>query len=312
MVRNGLRMLALAGAMAAAASCGDSTSPPDVPHFISVKRAWLPGERAARIASIIANREWVFPYVGDVSDMAPVVYADPDSVVVVVLDPQPSPRVVPTGLQLAPQFNAGWDISGMDIRIIDTTQVPADTSDWLGVFWSNPAEQTQKGIVLADRCTGLTGAAKATCRTSRTVTTPGGANIAVNTASFDAALQKNGAGGGERRFTTLEYWEANSGNFRVTAATYGGNSTVVTGPFTGGTQATGTMNGRMLNIGMPRLLPTVDGSSITVSFDFRMTAIGAMRLTCLFRLPCTGQAGVAAASRGPGSARFRDETGFRP
>ncbi len=278
--------------------------------FIAVKRAWQPGERDARIASVIANREWVFPYVGDVSDLAPAVYADVDSVVVVVANPLVAARVARSAFQLAPRFNAGWSISGLDIRRIDTTQVPADTSDLLGVFWSNPAEQTQKGIVLADRCTGLAGAAKATCRTSRTVTTPGGANIAVNTTSFEAALQKSGAGGGERRFSTSEYWEANAGNFRVTAAAYGGNSTIGSGPFTGGTQANGTMQGRMQTINMPRLLPTVDGSFITVDFDFRVTSIGSLRMTCLFSSPCTGQAGAAAVRR-RGAAAFRQAAGVR-
>lgn len=259
-----------------------------------MKRAWLPGERDAKIASIIANREWVILPVGDVSDMAPIVYADTDSVVVIVRNPLLA-SIRPAGLQLVPQFSSGWDIFGLDVRIIDTTQVPADTNDWLGAFWSNPAEQTQKGIVLAYRCANRTGGALASCKTNRTATTSG--SLTVNTAAFDASGGKSGVGGGERRFTTGEYWEATSGTFLVSAAAYGAASTVTSGPFTGGTSATGAMQGRMLTIVMPRLLPTVDGSSITVSFDFRTTAIGALRLTCLFRIPCTGQAGAALASR---------------
>lgn len=314
MSRNGVLSLGVAGALAILVACHESTSPqPEAPaRYITAKRAWLPGERDALIAQIIRDRSFVFPYVGDVSDLAPAFFADPDSVVVIVPNPAYTGSVAGAAfrapgvaeLTMPPAFDSTWIILGQDIRIIDTTQVPADTNDWLGTFWAKKGEETWKGLVLAYRCTNRTGASLASCKTNRTATTSG--SITVNTASFDASGAKSGAGGGERRFTTGEYWEGNSGTFLVSAAAYGTASTVTSGPYTGGTQASGSMQGRLNTIVMPRLLPTQDGSSITVDLDFRLTAIGAVRLTCLFSSPCTGQAGSALARRAWGGS-FRGQ-----
>ncbi len=296
----------MAGLLGTAACGGDVTSPvlqpPDTvsaaPTFITVRRAWLPGEREARIAAVMANREWVFPMVGDLSDLAPVVFGDPDSVVVMRRASAPAPA----GLQPAPQFSAGWDAFGVDVRVINTAQSPADTIDLIGVFWSNPGEPTWKGMVLMDRCTSLSGSTRTTCRNTRAPTGPGGNAIVINTVAFDASGAKNGAGAGEFRQTTGEYWEGNDGKIKVTSASYGAASAVTSGPFLGGTRASGWMGGQLEDIRMPRLLPSVNGSFITVRLSFESTPLSSVRLTCTFPSPCTGSVNAAVALRAAASA----------
>src|SRR5438105_998788 len=77
-----LRLFLPALAAIGLAACGNNSSPEAPAPFITVKRHWQPGERAARIQSIIQNREFNFLYVGDISDLAPQIYADTDSVIV--------------------------------------------------------------------------------------------------------------------------------------------------------------------------------------------------------------------------------------
>ena len=305
MPRNGGWLL-LVGALATAASCSDAAAPQeeDPPaQYVSVRRAWLPGERDSAIARVMRGGG-----LGPFSSLAPFVFADPDSYTTIAPNPLYHPSA---GLSFdvvgtrAPQFAASWLITGMDIRIIDNSQSPPDTTDWLGVFWSNtsppaapPDESTWKGFVYA----------------ASALTTV--ANTAVNTTAFDASGGKSGAGGGEVRQSTGEYWEGNSGTIRITSGTYGAATPVASGPYTGGTTASGLMQGRMLNIGMPRVLPS-PGTAITVDFDFRFTAIDAVQLTCIFPSPCTGQAArvlLAARREGRLSAALmaREEASHAP
>lgn len=247
-------------------------------QFVAVRRAWLPGERDALIARIVRNREFVFPYAGDISDLAPQIFPDSDSVTVVVPNPAfgaPAAALAP-GVSLAPRFDATWNIFGIDIRIVNNADSPPDTIHWVGVLWSNPAEPTWKGFVI-----GAT--------TSSTITPP----VPVNTPSFDASFGKSGAGGGEQRLSDLTYWQANgaaSGNtLQVSTASYGTASTITSGPFTGGTSAAGAMNGRLRTIPMTRLFGSTAPSSFTVDFDFRGFSIPATQIDCVFPSPCTSQ-----------------------
>ncbi len=68
------------------AACTDPSAPPTDPpaQFITVRRAWAAGERAATIARIKANRSFSAPLVGDISDDADMIYADTDSVTVMI------------------------------------------------------------------------------------------------------------------------------------------------------------------------------------------------------------------------------------
>jgi len=295
MPRNGCWLL-LVGALETAASCSDAAAPqgedPQA-QYVSVRRAWLPGERDSAIARVVRGGG-----LGPFSSLAPVVFADPDSYTTIAPNPLYHPSadlsfdVVGTR---APQFATSWLITGLDIRIIDNSQSPPDTTDWLGAFWSKtsppaapPDESTWKGFVYA---------------ASRLPTV---ASTTVNTAAFDASGGKSGAGGGEARQSTGEYWEGNSGTIRITSGTYGAATSVASGPYTGGTTASGLMQGRTQNIGMPRVLPSA-GTAITVDFSFQGSSasanppITAAQLTCVFPSPCTSQvAGALLAARREG------------
>jgi hypothetical protein len=264
---------------------GDGTGPVtgDAPaEFISVRRAWLPGERAATIARVKANREFDFLYVGDISDDADLIFADPDSVVEVVANPDFSVRAASSGslLVMEPRFASTWTITGVDVRIVNKEVTPvADTTHWIGVFWNNPAETNWKGFILAAANTN-----------PATVTVP---QTSVNTAVFDAAFGKSGIGGGEQRTSTTTFWQANAGGIApnntltISSAVYGTASTVTTGPFLGGTVANGTMQGRMRTINMTRITGATAPLTFTVDFDFSITAISSIRYVCVFRTPCT-------------------------
>lgn len=71
---------------------------------------------------------------------------------------------------------------------------------------------------------------------------------------------------------------------------------MTTGPFLGGTQATGTMFGRMRTIAMTRISGATLPTSFSVDFDFSVTQIGAIRYVCYFRTPCTTNVPVIAAA----------------
>ena len=259
--------------------CSDPIEPivtPDPPsEFIAMRRAWLPGERAATIASVMANGS-----LGFASAFAPQIYADSESVTVVVANPDFSVRAADSRslLVLAPRFSSSWTIGGMELLNVNINPVPNDTVHWVGVFWSNPAEPSWKGFVLGATTTGIL------------------PRIDVNTTAFDASGSKVGAGGGEIRASTGTYWQANgpvggaNNDFQITAASYGAASTVTSGPFTGGTMASGTMQGRIQRMTMTRQLGTDAPATSTVDYDFRGSPIGSVRVVCVFDIPCTTNA----------------------
>jgi len=269
------RLAAIAAALAACA-CTDGTAPggADPPsQYIAVRRAWQPGERAATIARIQQSGGF-----GLASFYAEDIYADTDSVTVIAPNPDYLPAALPpgmAGLTLGPDFATSWNIGGMDIFELDTTVTPPDTTHWLEVLWSNPAEPTWFGFVV--------GAA----------TGPTMPRTDVNTTAFDASFGKTGAGGGEIRSADGTYWQANGpvggalNDYQVTAATYGAASTVTTGPYLGGTSASGFMYGRIQRVTMTRLSGATLPTSMTVDFDFRSTPISAVQIVCVFRSPCT-------------------------
>ena len=269
--------------LALVAACADPATPPDtVPQaeFITVRRAWRPGERDSTIARIRQTREFSFPYIGDISDDADRIYADTDSVTVMAPNPDFGVNGVnESSLLMEPRFATNWNITGVDV--LEINSAANDTLHWIGVFWSNPAEATWHGFALG-----------AAVRTAATRTFP---QTVVNTNAFDASFGKTGAASGEVRTSTspATIWAGNGpGTFpnntlQISAANYGGASTVTTGPFLGGTAANGSMFGRMLTINMTRTQGTTNPSTFSIGLDFRTTAIGAIRYVCVFPSPCT-------------------------
>jgi hypothetical protein len=283
--------LALAALLAPA--CDDGTGPgtrPPQTEFVTVRRAWLPGERDSLIARIQRTRQLSLPYAGDLSD-----YADQlipaDSAVEIVANPALAPSV---GGPFSPTFSVtgvrvpgtGWTTAGLDVLMVDNTQSPPDTLSWLGWFWWNNADSTQKGYVFV--------ATKANTVAATTV----------NTTSFDASFQKTGAGGGEVLGMPPgnTYWQANGWTRRNTVSVtnnfaFGGTSTVTSGPFQGGTQQTRLMFGVIDSVRLDRQsgtgTPTTKYASITLSW------VGSLALTCVFPTPCTTNAlRMALARRG--------------
>ena len=263
------------------AGCSDPVRPvPAEPsaEFITVRRAWQPGERDSTIARIKRNREFNFPYIGDISDDADRIYADPDSVTEIA----PNPAFALSGLNessllLEPRFATNWNITGVDV--LEINSAAKDTLHWIGVFWSNPTESTWKGFALG-----------AAVRTAATTTFP---QTVVNTNGFDASGGKTGAAAGEVRASTSTSWLGNgpgiapNNTLQVSSSVYGAASTVTTGPFLGGTSATGSMQGRMLTIDMARATGAGSPATFQVGLDFRTAAITSIRYVCVFRSPCT-------------------------
>ncbi len=282
-------------ATALLATCKGTTEPSTTTSqapFITAKRAWRPGERDSLIAQIESTHVWSAPFIGDISDLAPQIYGDTDSVVVIIRNAAvPISQWKWKGLMseiqadTPPSFDSTWSVNAFDIRTIDQTQTPTDTIlDVLGTMWSKVGAQTYHGFIMADRCHSSGGALRGQCMAGRFPYTKGKGYVPVNTASFSAASDTLGAGGGEYRQSDGSYWEANGGTFEIVNSIYpsASSTTVTSGPYTGGTSAAGTAFGQINNVTMPKVLPTA-GTGFTVYLDFRSVAVPIVRLTCVFR-----------------------------
>lgn len=250
----------------AAARLVDSLIIREVPaQYISVRRAWRPGERDSAAQYIVRTRAW-----GEYSDLAPLAFAAWDSTTDIIQNPawQPvAPRA--SGVQPAAQFASGWGSVGIDIRIVFDSipglPVQKDSLDWVMTFWWNPADSTWKGYV-----------ARAT-----TAATFGYQTL--NTTAFDASGGKSGQGGGEARLASSTYWEANGGQYRITSnSNYGSRQTITSGPFLGGNVQFGLMGGRLNNVTMPRITGTDLPTTQTINYNFGSTPIGSQRMFCYF------------------------------
>lgn len=290
--RSRLILALLAGGTVLSCS-SDTTAPaPDGPtQYITVKRAWRPGERDSLLQFILATGAW-----GQYSDLASEAVPQWDSAVDVVVNPAWTGAGLAPGLQRAPAFASGWGTAGIDLRIVfDATPglpVVKDSLDWLMLFWWNPADSTWKGYLV-----------NATTNTSFSYVT-------VNTTNFNSSNGKTGSGGGEARLAApTTYWEANGGQWRVTSTgSYGGLSTIGSGPFKGGNIQTGLMSGNTNTfspVTMPRVSGTQAPASQSISYTF--TNIYSQRMFCYFTpvpppggyTSCTGAAAAAlvAAAR---------------
>lgn len=258
-----------------AASCSNPIDAPvDEPQeLIVMKRAWLPGERDSTIARI--QRDGGF---GFFSPFADWIYADVDSVQVMVANPDFSVRAASPAsfLVMAPRFASTWNVTGVRFINVNNNPVPPDTTVWTGLFWSNPTEAGWKGFILRGG-------------TSATFTPQ-----VVNTTAFDAANGKTGAGGGEARALDGTEWLANGpvipniNTIEIQLAAFTTVGSVTSGPWTGGTLDTGSMQGRSKRVQFVRVTgsgPT-NPANFEVDLDFR-GGLRSVRLTCIFPSPCT-------------------------
>jgi hypothetical protein len=141
----------------------------------------------------------------------------------------------------------------------------------VGLFWANPADLTWKGFLLAFSRDSVL------------------AQTFIDTPVFDASFGTAGGGAGEVNGAT--YWEAAgvgfgvNNTFTIDAATYGAQSTVGSGIWTGGTTRSGTISGRAKKIQLDRL----QGTGLPASFDidFTFTGLQSVGLICIMPTPCT-------------------------
>lgn len=260
-------------APAVLAACAKSVTAPGTPSdttridtlttapsaYITVRRAWRPGERDAAIAAIAATRA-----LGQFSPMAALILPR-DSTTDVVRNPlAPAAPTAFPHLVESPT-SPGMSLVGIDLYQADGTSPspsPTDTLMWLMAFWYNTTEPGYHGYLTAFSRNATVGWTW------------------VSTTTFDGSGGRSGAGGGESRLSTGEYWEGSSGFFTVTANSTraGAPTTIPSGPYAGGTVRSGTMGGRMLWVTLTKLLPA-PGTNQRVSLDFR-GGIGGARITC--------------------------------
>ncbi len=281
------RLLPAVCLLAGLAACTDGSPTVDPPaQYISVRRAWLPGERDSLVAAVQAGHLWVFPGVGDLSP-----YIDQilplDSVYVMVSNPafnatSSALAGFSADVRLSPQWNTSWTIYGTDVWSINNTQAPPDTVRWLGVFWWNPAESNWKGWAIAASKSNVLHA-----------TLP---QTSVNNTTFDAAGGKAGAAAGEFRSSDKTEWEATgvgsapTNTMSITSsAGYSAPTTMNTGPFLGGTLSNGTVQGRLRAIPIQRLATSIGQTAPanqSVDLDFS-AGMNAAQIICKFKNPCT-------------------------
>jgi hypothetical protein len=267
--------IAVPGATGSPARIVDSLTVRGAPaQLVGVRRAWLPGERAATIALWQRNGMLVIPFAGDVSYLADQML-DRDSVTLIVANPLY--RTAGSGPARAPQFAAGWGIIGFQVFQVDQSSVPNDTLAWNGVKWWNPADSTWVGMLV-----------KATPNNTYGL-------FNVSTAAFDSSGGRSGAGGGEAQQATGTYWEANAGAIHISFNNNCGTATTVSsGVYKGGTVTVCQNGGRIVGLSMPRVTGTASPATATLDFDWRTARITGFRFTCVFPSPCTGAAAPPA------------------
>jgi hypothetical protein len=263
--------------------CGDANAPQEPApqtEYVTVRRAWLPGERDSLIARIQRTRQFTLPYVGDISDYAADLIPA-DSAVEIVPNPALHLASAAPVVPVRPVVHVpggSFSTVGIDLRMINTNSTPDDTLRWLGWLWFNTADSTNKGIVFGYRSLAAGNTLAATT---------------VNTATFDAAFGKSGAGGGEVSGLpgpSFTYWQANGWVRRNTMSmtlnfAFTGASTITTGPYLGGSQRTALMNGVLDSVRLDRVSGT--GTPVTQYASITLTFVGGVQITCVFPTPCT-------------------------
>jgi len=277
------------GLTMAGVACHDSTAPNEsipTPRFITVRRPWLPGERDALVARLARDSMDGVTFSAAVGQFL----ATSDSATVIVPNPALAAATAgPTVPQLAirlGQLGQTWVIVGLQLREVFPVTPGSATLDsitWLGVMWYASPESTWKGRVVAATAAATIG------------------KTTVNTAAFDATFGTSGAGGGEARASTGQYWEAVSGQIRINnnqcSPSSCADQSFVSGPWQGGLWHGIQLAGNLIGIVAPCVLPAgCTAPPDTFDVGFTGTKVSGVAVNCVFPSPCTGPAAVALAS----------------
>jgi len=254
-------------------------------QFVSVRRAWRPGERDSVIAFVVRTGAW-----GEWSDLAPIALSGSDSTSDIVPNPLWHPSARMAGPSQAAQWSSGWSSLGLDVRIVFDSiplgAVELDSLDWVRTFWWNPSEAGWRGFVV-----------KATTKATWNQNPSAGSTL--NTTAFDASDGKSGQGGGEYRLLvdSVTYWEASGGQYWLTYnAGYGALQVIPDGDYQGGNiQTGGFFGGRLLAVTMPRQSGNTEPGTQTINWDFRTARISAERVFCYFA-PVTPPTGYSSCT----------------
>lgn len=284
----------VAALLLAASACSDGVQPEVDPpqQYITQRRAWRAGERDSAIAHIEQSGGF-----GQFSSLAPVIF-HPDSVTEVIPNPALlSPAAPGLSALQASRYAPTWLIAGVRYENYNSAQVPADTLIWTGLFWSDPIDSGSRGFII---------------RAGASLTFDA---IPVHSTNFDASEGRAGAGGIEVALFSGTVWSAigaNAGNspipipgtnnIEVASASFGATTTVTSGAWLGGEQASGTMTGRVKRVVFTRTQGSADPAMFELDLDFR-DGIQAARLVCNFPNPCTTDDTTAALRRASRSAR---------
>ena len=265
------------------ASLVDSEVARQVPALVTERRAWLPGERDSTVARMLRDSLDGFYFPAAVAQLL----ATSDSVTVVV--PNPALSAPARQARLGRFANLGqagqtWIMVGYDLRELFPDSVGSTTIDSFnltGVLWYASPESTWKGRVVAAS------------------TKPTFNKVAVNTAAFDASNDQTGAGGGEARFSTGQYWEASSGQITVKSNVCSpsscANTTFASGPWLGGTWHGILVGGNLINIVAPCVSTGCTAPPDTFAVGFTGQPVTGLAITCIFPSPCSGPAAARIA-----------------
>lgn len=272
-----------------AATLVDSVVTREQPAYVTMQRAWLPGERDSMVARMRRDSLDGFYVPAAVADLL----AAMDSVTVVAPNPAlaAAGKAAPSGLiGMGKLGQAGqtWIMVGYDLREVYPITPGSQTMDslnLLGLLWYASPESTWKGRVVA-------ATAKSTYKKTN-----------VNTAAFDASYETSGAGGGEARFSTGQYWEANKVQVAITHNSCNpascANTSFTSGPWLGGVWHGVQLGGNLITSVAPCLLPAgCTAAADTFDVKFTSSPISGLAITCIFPSPCTGSAAVEIARIG--------------
>ena len=300
--------------VAASGVCDNPDPGPDSlgeAQYIVQKRAWEPGERQALINQITTTHSLIVPPIGDLSDLAADIYSDTVCVSEIALNPRWHAPASSSGALFdvaGVEWGTGFSANAVNFTITDNTRSPSFTWRWSGLYWVNNTYTDWVGFLLgAANTSGLIPTSPVTY---------------VYTPNWNRDSATVGAGGGEMRESTGQYWEMRGpltgpmNQIQITSLSFGTGSTVTSGVWKGSVETSGSMKGRAISVPMVGVLPS-GSPPATQTVDLNFSTGGgltAVRIVCTFPSPCTSAASSAlvASLRGRQTGTFLRAASLQP